>query len=72
MVLKNELHEKITEREIISWARMRLAGYKYPRVVEFRREFPKSIVGKVLRRVLRDEELNKAKSNGDQKAYAQT
>ena len=72
VVLKDELHEKITEREIISWARLRLAGYKYPRVVEFRREFPKSIVGKVLRRVLRDEELNKTKPEVNQKVYAQT
>jgi long-chain acyl-CoA synthetase len=34
-----------------------MAGYKRPAVIEFRDEIPVSNVGKVLRRVLRDEEL---------------
>ncbi len=36
-----------------------MAGYKRPRQVEFRESLPVSNVGKVLRRVLRDEELKK-------------
>ncbi|MDR0827804.1 MAG: long-chain fatty acid--CoA ligase [Desulfovibrio sp.] len=42
--------------EILSFCRERLASYKVPRLVEFRAELPKSIVGKVLRRVLKAEE----------------
>lgn len=61
VVLKDEFQGKMKEEEIISWARERLAAYKYPRFVEFRREVPKSAVGKFLRRVLRDEELKKEK-----------
>jgi long-chain acyl-CoA synthetase len=34
-----------------------MAGYKRPRSIEFRESLPTSIVGKVLRRVLRDEEM---------------
>jgi long-chain acyl-CoA synthetase len=39
-----------------------MAGYKWPRSVEFRDELPTSMVGKVLRRVLREEEMKKAGS----------
>ena len=59
VVLKEEFRGKIKEEEIISWVRERLAAYKFPRSVEFRQEIPKSAVGKILRRVLRDEELKK-------------
>lgn len=45
--------------DIISWCRSKLANYKVPRFVEFREELPKSAIGKVLRRVLRDEEERK-------------
>lgn len=51
--------EKLGKSEIIAWCRARLAGYKVPRLVEFRDELPKTIVGKVLRRVLREEEETK-------------
>jgi long-chain acyl-CoA synthetase len=44
-----------TEEEIINFCRERLAGYKRPRSVEFRNTLPTSVIGKVLRRVLRDE-----------------
>nr|MBL0714538.1 AMP-binding protein [Desulfobacterales bacterium] len=47
--------ETPTEEEIIDFCRERLAGYKRPRSVEFRDELPISVIGKVLRRVLRDE-----------------
>ncbi len=46
-----------TEEEIISFCRERLASYKAPRMVEFRDSLPKSLVGKVLRRILREEEI---------------
>ena len=45
----------ITEEEIISYCHTKLTNYKIPREVRFISELPKSPVGKVLRRVLRDE-----------------
>ena len=44
-----------TEQEIIAFCRERLAAYKAPKLVEFRDALPLSAVGKVLRRMLRDE-----------------
>ena len=49
-----------TEEEILDFCRERLAGYKRPRSIEFRDTLPTSVIGKVLRRVLRDEALEKA------------
>jgi long-chain acyl-CoA synthetase len=51
--------ETATEEEIIGFCRERLAAYKVPRIVEFRADLPKSIIGKVLRRTLREEEVVK-------------
>jgi long-chain acyl-CoA synthetase len=48
--------EKITEEELDAYCRERLAAYKVPRRYEFRSELPKTTVGKVLRRVLVEEE----------------
>ncbi|MFW9856997.1 MAG: long-chain fatty acid--CoA ligase [Candidatus Thorarchaeota archaeon] len=47
--------EKATEEEIIEWCRDKMAGYKRPRTVEFRESLPTSMVGKVLRRVIKEE-----------------
>jgi len=57
IVLKEGAHA--TADEIISHCRQHLAAYKVPKLVEFRSELPKSLVGKVLRRVLLEEELRK-------------
>ncbi|HRD06003.1 MAG TPA: AMP-binding protein [Saprospiraceae bacterium] len=43
----------LTEEEVLEFARENLTGYKMPRVVEFRKELPKTNVGKILRRELR-------------------
>lgn len=51
--------EKLTKSEIISFCREKLAGFKVPKQVEFREDLPKTIVGKVLRRALREEEMQK-------------
>jgi long-chain acyl-CoA synthetase len=48
--------ETCERAEIAAWCRERLANYKVPRMVEFRDELPKSLVGKILRRMLRAEE----------------
>jgi long-chain acyl-CoA synthetase len=42
----------ITADELISWAKENLAGYKYPRIVEFRDELPMTATGKILKREL--------------------
>jgi long-chain acyl-CoA synthetase len=46
--------ETATAEEIIAFCRERMAAYRVPRVVEFRDDLPKSIIGKVLRRELRE------------------
>ncbi|PDY23857.1 long-chain fatty acid--CoA ligase [Bacillus cereus] len=48
-----------TEEELDQFARKYLAAYKVPKVYEFRSELPKTTVGKILRRVLIDEEKRK-------------
>ena len=48
-------HTYLTADEIIDFCRKSLTGYKVPKVVEFRDELPKTNVGKILRRELRDE-----------------
>ncbi|MFX1451114.1 MAG: AMP-binding protein [Promethearchaeota archaeon] len=57
--LKPEYEGKITEQEIIDWAKENLAGYKYPRMVEFIDRIPKTPVGKTMRRALLEKELQK-------------
>ena len=49
----------LTEEELRAFCAEELTGYKRPRHIEFRDELPKSNVGKILRRELRDEELAK-------------
>ncbi|MEL7449051.1 MAG: long-chain-fatty-acid--CoA ligase [Pseudomonadota bacterium] len=49
----------LTEQDVIDHCREHLTGYKVPRLVEFRDDLPKTNVGKILRRTLRDEELAK-------------
>ncbi|WP_043633995.1 long-chain-fatty-acid--CoA ligase [Chromobacterium haemolyticum] len=51
----------LTEKDIIQHCRDNLTGYKVPKLVEFRDELPKTNVGKILRRALRDEN-NRVKS----------
>ncbi|QOW20649.1 long-chain fatty acid--CoA ligase [Lysobacter ciconiae] len=46
----------LTAEQVSAFARENLTGYKRPKVVEFRSELPKSNVGKILRRELRDEQ----------------
>ena len=59
---------KVTQEEILNFCKEHLAGYKRPRSIEFREELPTSLIGKVLRRVLRQEELEK---NGDRSDTSQ-
>ena len=44
----------LTAEQVMDWCRERMTGYKQPKLVEFRTELPKTPVGKILRRELRD------------------
>ena len=51
--------ESLSEEEVISYCKENLAPYKVPKMVEFIDELPKSAVGKILRRKLKEMELEK-------------
>ncbi|HKN03753.1 MAG TPA: long-chain-fatty-acid--CoA ligase FadD [Buttiauxella sp.] len=53
----------LTEDALVVFCRRHLTGYKVPKLVEFREELPKSNVGKILRRELRDESVSKGNNN---------
>ena len=54
VVIKPDFKGKITEQEVIDWMKEQVAAYKYPRTIEFIEEMPKTAVGKVLHRLLRE------------------
>ena len=56
VVLETEARGKVSEEEIMKYCAENLAHYKVPKIVEFRSELPKTDVGKVSRRELREEE----------------
>ncbi|OZM57919.1 long-chain fatty acid--CoA ligase [Lottiidibacillus patelloidae] len=60
LVLKDG--KSVTEEELNNFCRKHLASYKVPRAYEFRDELPKTTIGKILRRVLIEEEEEKVKS----------
>jgi long-chain acyl-CoA synthetase len=55
VVLESEARGKISEEEVLEFCRQKLAHYKVPKIIEFRGELPKTDVGKVSRRELREE-----------------
>ncbi len=55
VVLQSDARGKISEEEIMEFCRQNLAYYKVPKIIEFRGELPKTDVGKVSRRELREE-----------------
>jgi long-chain acyl-CoA synthetase len=55
VVLQSDARGKLSEDQIKAYCRQSLAEYKVPHIVEFRGELPKTDVGKVSRRELRDE-----------------
>lgn len=60
VVLKEDARG-VSARDLMRWCRERLAPYKVPQYIEFRDMLPKSKVGKLLRREMRDEERRKMK-----------
>ena len=61
VVLKEDA-KGVDGKDLIEWCRKKLAPYKIPKYIEFRDMLPKSKVGKLLRREIRDEEIRKLKS----------
>ncbi len=59
VVLKEGFKDKVSEADLEAFARERLAAYKVPKLWEIRDDLPKTAVGKILRRALRDEEAKK-------------
>jgi long-chain acyl-CoA synthetase len=47
--------QEVDKKEVLGFCRQKLANYKVPKKVEFREELPKTVVGKVLRRALKEE-----------------
>lgn len=60
-VVKKEA--SLTKNELIAHCKKHLTGYKIPKIVEFREDLPKTNVGKILRRQLRDEALKAAQTS---------
>jgi long-chain acyl-CoA synthetase len=54
VIVKKDL--ALDEATVRAWCRENLTGYKQPKVIEFRTELPKTPVGKILRRELRDKQ----------------
>jgi len=61
VVLKEDI-KGITGYDLITWCRKTLVSYKVPQYIEFRDMLPKSKVGKLLRREIRDEESRRAEA----------
>ena len=51
--------ETVTAEEIVAFCKEKMAPYKVPKEIEFRTSLPQSAAGKILRKVLRDEEIQK-------------
>jgi fatty-acyl-CoA synthase len=60
VVLRSEARGKVTAEQLTEWARTRMAAYKVPRFWEFVQTLPKSASGKILWRVLQEEERREA------------
>ena len=60
--------QTLTEAELIEFARGKLSAYKIPRAVEFRTELPKTLIGKILRRTLIEEERAKLETQSQSAA----
>ncbi|MFP3897800.1 MAG: AMP-binding protein [Dehalococcoidia bacterium] len=57
VVLESEARGRVSEEEITKYCAGKLAGYMVPKIIEFRGEVPKTDIGKVSRRELREEEV---------------
>jgi len=62
VVLKEDVRG-VSGTELIKWCKEKLAPYKSPQYIEFRDMLPKSKVGKLLRREVRDEERRRTQKD---------
>ncbi|PFW66795.1 long-chain fatty acid--CoA ligase, partial [Bacillus sp. AFS075960] len=60
VVLHAKHADAVTEQDIVTWARENMAAYKAPRIVEFVESLPKSGSGKIMWRLLQDQEAAKS------------
>lgn len=63
VVLDPAMRGKLKPEDIQEWAKDKMTGYKVPSIIEFRDELPTTMVGKILRRVLKEEEIAKGKKS---------
>ena len=54
VVLRDDKKGTITEEEMLAWCKANMASFKAPKLLEFRDEIPKNLIGKVLRRELQE------------------
>ncbi len=59
VILHEQFEGQVSETDIIEWAKQHMAAYKYPRLVEFKKEFPTTNSGKILWRKLQEQEQDK-------------
>ncbi|MBD3197115.1 MAG: AMP-binding protein [Candidatus Lokiarchaeota archaeon] len=52
--LKSDYKDLITEQELLNWCKDNISAYKYPRIIEILPELPKNLLGKVLKKDLRN------------------
>jgi fatty-acyl-CoA synthase len=62
VILNEGFEGEVSEEEIIEWSKQHMAAYKYPRQIEFRKQFPMTSSGKILWRTLQEEEKEKAEN----------
>ncbi|WP_026566992.1 long-chain fatty acid--CoA ligase [Bacillus sp. UNC41MFS5] len=62
VILNEGFEGKVSAEEIIEWSKQHMAAYKYPRQIEFRKQFPMTTSGKILWRTLQEEEKAKVSS----------
>jgi long-chain acyl-CoA synthetase len=56
VVLRPDAEGKLTEEELLAWCKENMTHYKVPRHIEFRKDIPKTMVGKVMRRELAEQD----------------
>jgi fatty-acyl-CoA synthase len=55
----------VTEEEMVSWARQRMASYKVPRVIQFAASLPRTASGKIQWRLLQEEETRRPNAQSE-------
>jgi long-chain acyl-CoA synthetase len=70
VVIKDGWKGKITEEELRTWCKDNITHYKVPKLIEFRKDLPKTLVGKVMRRQLREADPIYKAYYGDKKTDA--